>query len=112
MKHAAAARIEYAPVRGIAGLETLNARGLRSGFHRHFHDTYAFGLILRGVERCERQPTWILEREREVLLGRGAHASDALAELFAEWDPASHEALARLLGQLSRQLVPNPRPPA
>jgi AraC-like DNA-binding protein len=53
MKHASAARIEYRPVRGIAGVETLSARGLRERFERHFHDTYAFGLILRGVESCE-----------------------------------------------------------
>jgi AraC-like DNA-binding protein len=53
MKHESKARIEYGLVRGIAGIETLSARGLRTGFDRHFHDTYAFGLILRGVERCE-----------------------------------------------------------
>jgi len=57
MKHASKAHIEYGPVRGIAGVETLSARGLRSGFDRHFHDTYAFGLILRGVERCELRGT-------------------------------------------------------
>jgi AraC-like DNA-binding protein len=53
MRHASTAQIEYGPVRGIAGVETLTARGLRAGFDRHFHDTYAFGLILRGVECCE-----------------------------------------------------------
>jgi EmrB/QacA subfamily drug resistance transporter len=46
----------------------------------------------------------LLER---LCAARRAH----LAELFAEWDPASHEELDRLLRQLSRQLVPNPRPP-
>jgi EmrB/QacA subfamily drug resistance transporter len=44
----------------------------------------------------------MLERLCEA---RRAH----LAELFAEWDPASHEELAELLSRLSRQLVPNPR---
>ena len=53
MKHVSAAQVQYGPVRGIAGVETLSARGLRSGFDRHFHDTYAFGLILQGVERCQ-----------------------------------------------------------
>jgi AraC-like DNA-binding protein len=53
MKHEATAQIEYRPARGVAGVETLSAKGLRTSFDRHFHDTYAFGLILRGVERCE-----------------------------------------------------------
>ena len=53
MKHAATMQIEYGPVRGMAGAETLTARGLRAGFDRHFHDTYSFGLILSGVERCD-----------------------------------------------------------
>lgn len=53
MKHAATLQIEYGPVRGIAGVDTLSARSLRTSFDRHFHDTYAFGLILKGVERCE-----------------------------------------------------------
>jgi AraC-like DNA-binding protein len=53
MKHEPTAQIEYRPVRGIGGMETLSANGLRTGFDRHFHDTYAFGLILQGVERCE-----------------------------------------------------------
>jgi MFS family permease len=47
----------------------------------------------------------VLERLCEA---RRAH----LAELFAEWDPASHEELAELLGRLSRQLVPRPRTPS
>jgi len=56
---------------------------------------------------------WRPNGEGCTLLERLCDARRAhLAELFAEWDPASHEALARLLGQLSRQLVPNPRPPA
>jgi len=53
MKHASTPQIEYRAVRGIAGVETLSARGLRTTFDRHFHDTYSFGLILRGVERCD-----------------------------------------------------------
>ena len=52
MRHGAAERIRYGPVHGIAGVETLEARNLRANFDRHFHDTYAFGLILYGVERC------------------------------------------------------------
>jgi AraC-like DNA-binding protein len=53
MKHRSTAQIEYRAVRGLAGVETLAARGLRTGFDRHFHDTYSFGLILGGVERCD-----------------------------------------------------------
>jgi AraC-like DNA-binding protein len=53
MKHQSAPQVEYRAVRGVAGVETLAARGLRTGFDRHFHDTYSFGLILGGVERCE-----------------------------------------------------------
>jgi len=53
VKHASTAQITYRPVPGIEGLETLTGTALRSGFDRHFHDTYAFGLILQGVERCE-----------------------------------------------------------
>ena len=30
----------------------LEARGLRLSFDRHFHDTYSFGLVSEGVERC------------------------------------------------------------
>ena len=52
MKHRSSARIEYGPVRGIAGVETLTASALRTSFERHFHDTYSFGLILGGVEAC------------------------------------------------------------
>ena len=52
MRHRSAPRIEYRPVAGVAGVETLTATGLREGFDRHFHDTYAFGLIVGGVERC------------------------------------------------------------
>jgi AraC-like DNA-binding protein len=39
-------------VPGVPGIEMLEARGLRRGFARHFHDTYAFGLVLDGIERC------------------------------------------------------------
>jgi AraC-like DNA-binding protein len=53
MKHQSTAQIEYRGVRGLAGVETLTARRLRTGFDRHFHDTYSFGLILNGVERCD-----------------------------------------------------------
>jgi AraC-like DNA-binding protein len=53
MKHESTAKIEYGPVRGIAGVDTLSAMGLCTGFDRHFHDTYSFGLILDGVERCD-----------------------------------------------------------
>jgi len=53
MKHGSAPRIEYRAVRGVAGVETLTARGLRTSFDRHFHDTYSFGLVVAGVERCE-----------------------------------------------------------
>jgi AraC-like DNA-binding protein len=53
MKHESTTQIEYGPVRAIAGVDTLRARNLRTSFDRHFHDTYAFGLILKGVERCE-----------------------------------------------------------
>jgi AraC-like DNA-binding protein len=52
MKHRASAEIQYAPVRGIPGVETLTAMALRSSFDPHFHDTYSFGLILGGVESC------------------------------------------------------------
>ena len=52
MKHAPAESIRYGAVAGVPGIETLEARGLRRGFERHFHDTYAFGLVLEGVERC------------------------------------------------------------
>ena len=38
--------------RGVAGVETLEAHGLQLQYDRHFHDTYAFGIVLRGVERC------------------------------------------------------------
>jgi AraC-like DNA-binding protein len=39
----------------MAGVETLKADRLRLTFDRHFHDTYSFGLIVRGVERCHIQ---------------------------------------------------------
>jgi len=42
----------YGAVPGVAGVETLEARDLRLHYDRHFHDTYAFGIVLRGVERC------------------------------------------------------------
>jgi AraC-like DNA-binding protein len=44
--------LRYGPVPGVAGVETLEARDLRLHYERHFHDTYAFGIVLRGVERC------------------------------------------------------------
>lgn len=53
MKHESTTQIEYGPVRGIAGVDTLSAKSLRTGFDRHFHDTYSFGLIVGGVERCD-----------------------------------------------------------
>jgi AraC-like DNA-binding protein len=55
VKHESSAQIEYRPVRGLPGVETLRAWRLRTTFARHFHDTYSFGLIVRGVERCEIQ---------------------------------------------------------
>jgi AraC-like DNA-binding protein len=42
----------YGPVPGVEGVETLEAQHLRLQYDRHFHDTYAFGIVLRGVERC------------------------------------------------------------
>lgn len=42
----------YDAVPGVAGLETLEAHDLRLQYDRHFHDTYAFGIVLHGVERC------------------------------------------------------------
>jgi AraC-like DNA-binding protein len=42
----------YGAVPGVAGLETLEAHDLRLQYDRHFHDTYAFGIVLSGVERC------------------------------------------------------------
>ena len=42
----------YGAVQGLHGLETLRAHGLQFHYDRHFHDTYAFGLVLDGVERC------------------------------------------------------------
>jgi AraC-like DNA-binding protein len=44
--------LRYGAVSGVAGLETLEAQDLRLQYDRHFHDTYAFGIVLRGVERC------------------------------------------------------------
>jgi AraC-like DNA-binding protein len=44
--------LRYGAVRGVAGVETLEAHDLRLQYDRHFHDTYAFGIVLRGVERC------------------------------------------------------------
>jgi AraC-like DNA-binding protein len=55
MKHASTAQIEYRAVGGMAGVDTLSAQQLRTTFDRHFHDSYSFGLILRGVERCNIQ---------------------------------------------------------
>jgi AraC-like DNA-binding protein len=42
----------YGAVPGVCGLETLEAQALRLQYDRHFHDTYAFGIVLGGVERC------------------------------------------------------------
>jgi hypothetical protein len=71
----------------------------------------ARGLVVRR-DGAEPDHGWRPNREGCAFLERLCEARRAhLAELFAEWDPASHEALASLLGQLSRQLVPNPRPP-
>lgn len=44
--------LRYGAVPGVAGLEALEAHDLRLQYDRHFHDTYAFGIVLRGVERC------------------------------------------------------------
>jgi AraC-like DNA-binding protein len=44
--------LRYGAVPGVEGVETLEARDLRLHYDRHFHDTYAFGIVLRGVERC------------------------------------------------------------
>jgi AraC-like DNA-binding protein len=44
--------LRYGPVPGVAGLEALDARDFTVQYDRHFHDTYAFGIVLRGVERC------------------------------------------------------------
>lgn len=52
MKHAADGTIRYGAVAAVPGLETLSAAGLRLQFDRHFHDTYSFGIVLDGVERC------------------------------------------------------------
>ncbi len=42
----------YGRVPGVEGIETLEAHHLRLQYDRHFHDTYAFGIVLRGIERC------------------------------------------------------------
>ena len=47
-----AALFRYGPVPGVPGVEALEARDLRLQYDRHFHDSYAFGIVLRGVERC------------------------------------------------------------
>jgi AraC-like DNA-binding protein len=52
VNHASVAGIEYRPIHGLPGAETLSAERLRLAFDRHFHDSYSFGLILGGVERC------------------------------------------------------------
>lgn len=52
MKHASDRGIRYGAVPGVPGLETLSADRLRLQFDRHFHDTYSFGIVLDGVERC------------------------------------------------------------
>jgi AraC-like DNA-binding protein len=57
VKHRSAADIRYRAVEGAPGLETLSATNFRLQFDRHFHDSYSFGLILRGVERCSLRRT-------------------------------------------------------
>lgn len=57
MKHRASAEIRYRPIDSMPGLETLSAERLRLRFDRHFHDAYAFGLVLEGVEQCAIQRT-------------------------------------------------------
>ncbi len=52
MKHRSGERIRYGAVSGMAGLETLSAERLQAQFDRHFHDSYSFGIVLDGVERC------------------------------------------------------------
>jgi AraC-like DNA-binding protein len=52
VRHAVGPAIRYGAVPGVQGIETLHARRLTAGFERHFHDTYAFGIVLDGVERC------------------------------------------------------------
>lgn len=47
-----AAVFRYGRVPGVEGIETLEAHHLRLQYDRHFHDTYAFGIVLRGIERC------------------------------------------------------------
>src|SRR2546423_2859562 len=42
----------YGAIAGIDGVDTLEAYDLRLQYDRHFHDTYAFGIVLKGVERC------------------------------------------------------------
>jgi AraC-like DNA-binding protein len=52
MKHRSDGQIQYSAVAGMAGLETLSAERLQIHFDRHFHDSYSFGVVLEGVERC------------------------------------------------------------
>lgn len=52
MRHESTEQIRYGSVSGTEGVEVLEARHLRLTFDRHFHDTYAFGIVLAGVERC------------------------------------------------------------
>jgi AraC-like DNA-binding protein len=52
MKHQAEGCIRYHAVEGVSGLETLSAERLQIQFDRHFHESYSFGLVLEGVERC------------------------------------------------------------
>jgi AraC-like DNA-binding protein len=62
MKHESTGHVEYGRVTAIPGVDTLSARGLRTCFDRHFHDTYSFGLIVQGVERCHlRRATQLFE---------------------------------------------------
>jgi AraC-like DNA-binding protein len=52
VRHQANGEIRYRPAPGVRGLDVLEARGLRLSFDRHFHETYSFGLVSEGVERC------------------------------------------------------------
>jgi AraC-like DNA-binding protein len=52
LKHQAGGELRYRPVPGMAGLDMLRAERLQLRFDRHFHETYSFGLVDQGIERC------------------------------------------------------------
>ena len=52
LKHRPEGALRYRAAPGVAGLEMLQADRLRLRFDRHFHETYSFGLVSEGVERC------------------------------------------------------------